>query len=86
MSDECLFADEPDEAMEQPAPPAGPPPEPWLVLIVDDDASIHAATRMVLRGVNFRGRPLKCLRPIRRPRRARAYGPSRRSPWFCSTS
>ena len=61
MSDEFLFADEPDEAMEQPAPPAGPPPEPWLVLIVDDDASIHAATRMVLRGVNFRGRPLKCL-------------------------
>ena len=60
MSDEFLFADEPEEPA-PPAVPAGPPPDPWSILIVDDDASIHAATRMVLRGVNFRGRPLKCL-------------------------
>ena len=60
MSDEFLFADEPEEPA-KPAVPAEAPPEPWSILIVDDDASIHAATRMVLRGVKFRDRPLKCL-------------------------
>ena len=60
MSDEFLFADE-DEAVPPPEAPVGPPPEPWSVLIVDDDPSIHAATRMVLRSVTFRGRSLRCL-------------------------
>ena len=59
MSDEFLFADEPDEPEEFRT--AGPVPDPWLVLIVDDDSSIHAATRMVLRGISFQGRMLKCL-------------------------
>ena len=60
MNDEFLFADE----IEEPAMPVAmdaPVFEPWSILIVDDDASIHAATRMVLRGVKFRGRSLKCL-------------------------
>ena len=60
MSDEFLFADEEDEAPSHEVL-AGLPPEPWSILIVDDDASIHAATRMVLRGVTFRKRALKCL-------------------------
>ncbi len=60
MSDELLFVDELEDPLASLEPPA-PPREPWLILIVDDDASIHAATRMVLRGVNFRGRPLKCI-------------------------
>ncbi|MEI6559699.1 MAG: response regulator [Rhodospirillaceae bacterium] len=59
MSDEFLFADEADEPVAPVAPVAQA--EPWTILIVDDDSSIHAATRMVLRGVSFRGRPLKCL-------------------------
>ncbi len=60
MSDELLFADEPCEPLE-PAVQTGLRPEPWLILVVDDDPSIHAATRMVLRGVTFRGRPLECI-------------------------
>lgn len=32
---------------------------PWKILIVDDDADVHVATRMALRGVDFRGRPLE---------------------------
>ncbi|MEI8394827.1 MAG: response regulator [Rhodospirillaceae bacterium] len=59
MSDELLFADEIEEL---PAPrELAPPVVPWPVLIVDDDPSIHAATRMVLRGVSFKGRPLSCI-------------------------
>ncbi|CAK0739799.1 Histidine kinase [Azospirillaceae bacterium] len=30
----------------------------WLILIVDDDEAVHAATRMVLRGFSFGGRPV----------------------------
>ncbi|WP_144006932.1 DUF3369 domain-containing protein, partial [Pelomonas sp. KK5] len=32
--------------------------EPWLLLIVDDDRSIHEATEFALRGFRFAGRPL----------------------------
>jgi CheY-like chemotaxis protein len=31
---------------------------PWTVLIVDDDEDVHVTTRLALRGVTFRGRPL----------------------------
>lgn len=31
----------------------------WKILIADDDADVHEVTRMVLRGVRFRGRPLE---------------------------
>ena len=34
---------------------------PWRVLIVDDEADIHTVTRMALRGVQFKGRPLELL-------------------------
>ncbi|HLA34558.1 MAG TPA: adenylate/guanylate cyclase domain-containing protein [Rhodocyclaceae bacterium] len=31
----------------------------WLILLVDDDLDIHAATKIALNGVEFRGKPLK---------------------------
>lgn len=38
-----------------------PPAEPWQVLIVDDDESIHQITNLVLKGFQFEGRPLQLL-------------------------
>lgn len=32
---------------------------PWKVLVVDDDADVHAVTRLALRGTTFRGRGLE---------------------------
>jgi two-component system, sensor histidine kinase and response regulator len=59
MSDDFLFADDEPEA---PSPvPEPPPADPWLVLIVDDDAGVHATTKMVLRGFSFDGRPARFL-------------------------
>ena len=40
---------------------AAPAAEPWLVLIVDDDESIHQITNLVLKGFQFEGRPLQLL-------------------------
>ena len=46
-------------AGEGPAPePAG---EPWKVLVVDDEEIVHSVTAMVLRDLNYRGRPLRFL-------------------------
>lgn len=44
--------------------PSSPPPvtvEPWPVLVVDDDPEIHAMTRLLLRDMEFEGRPFLCL-------------------------
>jgi response regulator RpfG family c-di-GMP phosphodiesterase len=38
--------------------PAGKVLPPWKILIADDDQDVHAATRMALRGIRFRGRAL----------------------------
>ncbi len=35
--------------------------QPWWVLIVDDDESIHQVTSLVLRGFSFEGRPVQLL-------------------------
>ena len=32
---------------------------PWRILIVDDDAGVHRMTRWVLKGVEFRERPIE---------------------------
>ena len=40
---------------------AGGDIKPWRVLIVDDEPDIHAVTRLVLGGVNFKGRSLELL-------------------------
>lgn len=38
-----------------------PAKTPWKILIADDDADVHATTRMALRGAGFRGRALEFL-------------------------
>jgi CheY-like chemotaxis protein len=35
--------------------------EPWVILIADDEKSVHVVTEMVLQGVTFEGRPLQFL-------------------------
>jgi response regulator RpfG family c-di-GMP phosphodiesterase len=35
--------------------------EPWTVLVVDDDESVHSITRLVLTGLTFRNRPIELL-------------------------
>ena len=39
----------------------GPAPEPWTVLVVDDDEQVHEMTRLLLRDLEFDGRPFKCV-------------------------
>ena len=54
--DDLLFADEdPADALAAQALRAG---KPWKILIVDDDAEVHAITRVVLGDVVFDRRPL----------------------------
>lgn len=43
------------------APSPGAAAPPWRVLIVDDDAEVHAMTRLVMRKFTFQGRPLELL-------------------------
>jgi response regulator RpfG family c-di-GMP phosphodiesterase len=40
---------------------AAPSVQPWTVLIVDDDESVHIITRLVLSGLTFRDRPIQLL-------------------------
>ena len=42
---------------------------PWKIAIVDDDASVHAVTRLVLSGLRFKGRPIRMSRLKSRERR-----------------
>ncbi|MBB5017552.1 response regulator RpfG family c-di-GMP phosphodiesterase [Chitinivorax tropicus] len=35
--------------------------KPWRVLIVDDEADVHSVTKLALRNVTFKGRPLELL-------------------------
>ncbi|MDO8608378.1 MAG: hybrid sensor histidine kinase/response regulator [Phaeospirillum sp.] len=44
-------------------PPAAarPAAEPWTVLVVDDDEQVHEMTRLLLRDLEFDGRPFKCV-------------------------
>jgi signal transduction histidine kinase len=35
--------------------------EPWKVLVVDDDDQVHAMTRVILRDLEFDGRPFACI-------------------------
>ena len=66
LDDELLFG--PDDDLdddgrdgggldEAPAPVR--PAEPWLVLVVDDDPQVHAMTEVLLRDVEFEGRPFE---------------------------
>lgn len=42
-------------------PPVAPGLEPWLVVIVDDEPSVHEVTRLALEGFEFEGRGLRFL-------------------------
>ena len=53
--DDLLLADD------DPPPAPRQTPRPWLVLVVDDDPSVHTVTRLVLRDFTFLGRPIACL-------------------------
>jgi response regulator RpfG family c-di-GMP phosphodiesterase len=46
-----------DEAADSPAP-IGPDDRPMRILIVDDEVDVHSVTRLALRNVTFKGRPL----------------------------
>ena len=50
-----------DEADAAPQALAAPDQRRWRVLIVDDDADVHAVTRLALRNVSFKGRGLELL-------------------------
>ena len=52
--DAVEFLPEGDPVTERPATRS-----PWKVMIVDDEPGVHAATRLALRGVSFRGRGLE---------------------------
>ena len=38
-----------------------PPQPPWRILVVDDDADVHEATRFALKGIPILGRPVEFL-------------------------
>ncbi|HVT35168.1 MAG TPA: histidine kinase dimerization/phospho-acceptor domain-containing protein, partial [Nevskiaceae bacterium] len=40
---------------------SAPDAPPWLVLVVDDDAEVHAVTRLALSAFEFAGRPVRIL-------------------------
>ena len=44
-----------------PKGPKKPAAEPWTVLVVDDDEQVHDMTRLLLRDLEFDGRPFKCV-------------------------
>jgi response regulator RpfG family c-di-GMP phosphodiesterase len=48
-----------DDAAAPGAPPTQAMQRPWRVLVVDDDADVHAVTRLALRNLSFRGRELE---------------------------
>ncbi len=55
------FVDETPPAAPLAAPASGALPRPWRVLVVDDDADVHEATRYALRGMLADGRGLELL-------------------------
>ncbi len=60
IHDEPLFADE-DESGSTVAGPAPDDTPGWPILVVDDDADVHRATTLVLRGLIIEGKPLTLL-------------------------
>jgi response regulator RpfG family c-di-GMP phosphodiesterase len=58
-NDELLFADEEENTASSAS--AQVSHRPWLLMIVDDEPSIHSITRLALSGVVFEGRPLEFL-------------------------
>ncbi len=50
-----------DDVVEAPRKPSGPDDRPMKILIVDDEVDVHSVTRLALRNVSFRGRPLELM-------------------------
>jgi len=55
---ELLFSDEPSESSSNDTP-VNEEHQEYLVLVVDDDDYVHQLTKMVLRGFNFEGNPIR---------------------------
>lgn len=55
---ELIFADEEAPLFEH---QKKPPKKPWCILLVDDDAEVHAVTRLALKGFEFQGSELELL-------------------------
>ena len=55
---ELVFADEEASPSEH---QNNPPMKPWCILLVDDDAEVHAVTRLALKGFEFQGSELELL-------------------------
>ena len=55
--DDWLIDDEPEPAVAK----TGPDERPLRILIVDDELDVHSVTRLALRNVTFKGRPLELL-------------------------
>jgi len=58
ISDDLHFAEESEEANEQPIVADD---SQWKVLIVDDEEQVHSVTHLVLDKMNFSGKPIKML-------------------------
>lgn len=50
-----------DDTADTAKPEATNPLRPWKILIVDDEPDVHSTTRLALRDVRYRGRPLDLL-------------------------
>ena len=57
--DDNWLIDDDAEALAQGASQAAAMQRPWRVLVVDDDADVHAVTRLALRNVSFKDRELE---------------------------
>lgn len=56
MDEDLVFLDDDVIGTDEPQAPAAPP---WKILIVDDEADVHVATKLALKGFEFDGRPLE---------------------------
>ena len=59
--DDFLIAEDEDEDEHGAEALAPVPQDPWRILIVDDDAEVHAVTRLSLRRFTFEGRPVELI-------------------------
>lgn len=57
-NEDCLFADNDDDAPSAIATGLLMDQEPWNILIVDDDVDVHVVTKFALRDVRYNRRPL----------------------------
>ncbi len=61
MSNEYLFAQSDATPAAATVGASNSWPDPWLVLVVDDEPEVHAVTRLALSRLRYRGRALKLL-------------------------